>query len=165
MTSYILRTGIAAALSVALRAALRVALLGCSLAALALTAAAQAQGQEHRSVRIAVPDSFPGRHGEPAVVIRTAADPLTPVVLLNRATLSEGVVASALATANLLLHRPIKAGETQVMGIASLHQIRPMSESAHALGARYLRQLQAQPTTRIGNVGAGRWIEVPAPTG
>ena len=136
------------------------ALLALSVAG-AVPAAAQ---QPHHTVRIALPDSFPGRAQEPALVLRTGADPLDPVILLNKATLDEGAITAAMAAADLLLRRPISPGQTQVMGIANLKRGRPLSARAHAVAADYLRQLQSRPLTRIGNVGPGRWIEVAAPT-
>ena len=143
----------------------RSALIAAGLLAFAVAGARPVAAQEpHPMVRIAVPDSFPLRAAEPAMLLRSGTDPFEPVILLNKAKLDEETIAAALTAVGVLLRQPIEPRQTQVIRLATFKHARPVNSPARTLAAGYLRQLRTRPVTRIGNIGQGRWIQVPAPT-
>lgn len=143
----------------------RSALVAAGLLAFGVAGARPLAAQQPRAtVRIAVPDSFPARSQPPALLLRSGTDPLNPVILLNKAKLDEQVIAAALVAADVVRRQSIEPRQTQVIALATFKRARPLSAHAHAVAADYLRQLRTRPVTRIGNIGPGRWIQVPAPT-
>ena len=143
----------------------RSALIAGGLLAVAVAGARPLAAQQpHPMVRIAVPDSFPTRSQQPALLLRTGTDPLEPVILLNKAKLDEDALAAALVAVDVLLRQPIDPRQTQVVNLAMFKHARPVNSPARALAAGYLKQLRTRPVTRIGNIGRGRWMQIPAPT-
>lgn len=135
--------------------------------AVAFGAPAAAQGQARKPVIVALPDSFPETH-EPrgqitsvrGMVVRFASPGKQDMVILKRDDASPETLAAAI---NLLrkfrnaVHNPQSDRVATLVGFVP-PKLTPASREA--LAAR-LRQLDSQQTSRVGNLGRGRWIEIP----
>lgn len=134
------------------------------LAALALAlvvfspARVAAQNERATAVQVAVPDSFPSREGR-IVILRHASNAKRDVILLHRDHATPEALVSALATVRDLRRRWPRPPRDQVVTIATYtpHNLDPQLLQ---IAAERLAELRSQRVSRIGNLGAGRWIEM-----
>jgi len=125
-----------------------------------LSDTAHAQASSDRRIRVAVPDRFPVSDAR-ALVVRYGSVARPDVILLNPRDVTSDAVAAALALLRRLdKERPLAPGRYSV---ATLKGFAPLG-GANAVASRELGNqlalLRAQPRSRIGNLGPGRWIEL-----
>lgn len=141
------------------RAALAVAIaLPCAVS----LAAASQRPSGPTAVEVVIPDRFPSTEAF-ALVVRFAAPGKTDLVLLDARHATPQTLGAALA---LLRHlratspRPGHDVVTTVRGFATVRASAPRTAALEGV----LRILNAQPTSRVGNLGTGRWVELPDAT-
>lgn len=135
-----------------------VAVLVCGFA---FTVAAQRRASG-RTVQLAIPDRFPSREAT-ALVVRFAAPGTADLVMLDGRSANPETLGAALAVLRRLrTSNPSPSHDvvTTVTGFATVRQ----SPARRAQLEETLRTLNARPSARIGNVGPGRWIELPEGT-
>jgi hypothetical protein len=152
-------------LSFTTAAAIRSAVAVLGFAAMAGNAAAQLPQERHRwRVRVAIPDTFPLPDAR-ALIVRYASDDRPDVIVLNPTAATPDALAAALALLHdLYKERPAAPGRYLV---ATLKGFAPLGDPNPATLRRLASQLsalRAQPPSRIGNVGRGRWIELTSPS-
>lgn len=133
------------------------ALLFASIAATAPGRAREGGG----IVRIAVVDSLPVP-GVRALVMREGrgAQPIT--IFLASARADVETLGGALAIARRLRAVPLATGRTEVVPVAGVVRRGSLGARAERRLAGILARLEGQPRVRIGNLGDGRWIALPA---
>ncbi|HET6229085.1 MAG TPA: hypothetical protein VFE05_03335 [Longimicrobiaceae bacterium] len=105
-----------------------------------------------------MPDSFPA--ADVRILVMRFASGKPDVVMLNHATVDADALAAGMALLrNMRREDPRPATDV----VAVVQGFAPGQPGAHAAPgwATRLAELQAQPRSRIGNLGAGRWIEMP----
>ena len=139
--------------------------LAPTLIALLLFAAASpssALTQYRRTpIRVAIVDSLPVR-GARALVVREGGAAGFTTIILTRASANTEMLAGALALARKLLERPLGPTGRLVAPVSGAARRGPASTGTEQRLTAILRRLEGQPHARIGNVGRGRWIEIPA---
>jgi hypothetical protein len=124
-------------------------------------AAAHAQSSiAAKRVVVAVPDSFPDKDAS-LVVIRYRASDQPDLILLNSAKMSWESLAVGMAVlrkGRATNPAPPADEVTAVHGFASDRRSTPAFQAkVQSIVAR----LQSQPPAKIGNLGRGRWIDLP----
>lgn len=145
-------------------AAIRCAAAVLGLAIVSNPAAAQrADERPHRRLRVAIADRFPVPDAR-ALIVRYASVARPDVIILEPSQATPEALAAALALLRGLdRERPPAPGRFVV---ATLKGFAPLGEPNRAALnhlATQLSALRAQPPSRIGNLGRGRWIEVTSP--
>jgi hypothetical protein len=123
--------------------------------------AASAQSPARRPVRVAVPNEFPSADAR-ALIVRFASAEKGDVIVLKETDVTPETFVAAVA---LLHHLRKSSAAPQYDEVITVQAFAPVGRGGDArLKARLagvLAQLRAQPLARIGNLGQGRWIEVP----
>ena len=135
--------------------------------AIASGAPAAAQGQARKPVVVALPDSFPETHeprgqitGVRGMVVRFASPGKRDMVILKHDDASPETLAAAI---NLLRRFRREVPNPQSDRVATLVDFVPpkLTPAAREALAARLRELNSQQASRVGNLGSGRWIEIP----
>lgn len=121
---------------------------------------ASAQPPNRRPVRVAIPNEFPSTDAR-ALIVRFASPEKGDVIVLRETE----VTAQTLVAAVALLHRLRKSGAVPDHDeVVSVKGFVPLGRGDARLASRLsviLERLRAQPVARIGNLGQGRWLDVP----
>jgi hypothetical protein len=140
-----------------LRAAVRAATL---LAVATSAATADAQRPIDSRVRVAIPDQFPLPDAR-ALVLRYSLVDKADVIILHPAHATSETLSAALT---LLRHldkeRPPAPGRYVVATLKGFAPLGQPNPAALRQLENQLSALRAQPSSRIGNLGRGRWIEL-----
>jgi hypothetical protein len=135
-----------------------------TLLVIAVTATpAAAQRSIDNRVRIALPDRFPLADAR-ALVVRYSSIDNPDVIILDPAHATSETLSAALT---LLRHldkeRPPAPGRYVVATLKGFAPLGHPDPAALRRLAGQLAALRAQPSSRIGNLGRGRWIELASP--
>jgi hypothetical protein len=128
-----------------------------AIAVLSVTSnGASAQANEETPVFVALPETFPDLDARALIVRERGRD----VVVLD----PDEATAEALTMSLFLLGRVRELhplGERgQVIPVTGFVMTRPPSAEHRRRIAGTLARLQAAPTTRVGNLGPGRWVRL-----
>jgi hypothetical protein len=139
----------------------RTAARAMTLVAIALSATtAAAQPPIDTRVRVAIPDRFPLPDAR-ALVLRYSSIDKPDVIILDPAHATSETLSAALTLLrHLYKERPPAPGRYVV---ATLKGFAPLGRRDPAVLRQFesqLSALRAQPSSRIGNLGRGRWIEL-----
>lgn len=107
---------------------------------------------------LAIVDSLP-RHDAAALVVRYANDQREEVVVIRTGATPDAVL-GAIAALERMRHANPTASDTRYAFITHSAPVGPVPAKTTERMTRYLNALGRRPIVRIGNLGAGRWIEV-----
>ncbi|HEX7238896.1 MAG TPA: hypothetical protein VF263_01410 [Longimicrobiaceae bacterium] len=137
--------------------ALRVLALLAALTPLGVPAAAQQPAKQ--PVVIGIPDAFP-RQGARAMVFRYASAGNRDVVLLDGASATPEALAAAVLLVRDLRRSHPKLKDDQVATLTRFTPPRGLDPRTLSALASRLEELKRRPSSRIGSLGSGRWIEL-----
>jgi hypothetical protein len=123
------------------------------------TGAASAQSSARRPVRVAVPDQFPSADAR-ALVVRFASPEKGDVIVLKAADLTPETFVAAVALLRHLRKSVATTDRDEVVTVKSFASLRQDARLTSLL-TTVLARLRAQPPAPIGNLGQGRWIDLP----
>lgn len=113
-----------------------------------------------RSVIVAIPDSFPSSEGR-ALVMRFSDPGKKDAIILNRANATPEGLGSALLVLQKLRAVKDTPAQDQVITISGFVPPSRLSETAASKLHGKLKKLLDEPSSRIGNIGRGHWVELP----
>lgn len=133
--------------------------------ALALTALApcelHAQRIGERATVLAIADSLPVANSR-AVVLFRARPTGQHVILVSPATATPETVGGALALLARLEREHAGDDLSAVVPVAGIASARPLAAARRNQLTAFIRDAEAQPRTRLGDAGVGRWVQLPA---
>lgn len=132
-----------------------------ALASLSMPAAVHAQDAAAPAVVLALADSLPVANARAVVLFRSRPTG-QHVIVLSTTTATPETIGGALALVARLQREHANDDLSAVVPISAIAPRRSLSASRQSQLASYLSTLRAQPRTRLGNVGTGRWVELRA---
>ncbi|MGH7720028.1 MAG: hypothetical protein ACREON_14450 [Gemmatimonadaceae bacterium] len=131
-----------------------------ALLALSMPAAAQHTASVLRPVRVAVPDEFP-TPGARALIVRSPAAGQGDVIILNHAHATAEALSAALALLRELRRSIANPPHTQVVTMQGFTARGAIDRGTLEPLKSRLDLLRSRRPARIGNLGMGKWIELP----
>ena len=131
-----------------------------TLAALATPVVhAAAQHRARGTLRVALVDVFPQADARALVVREGAGDqPVTVVLRADGATADE--LGAAILLSDQIRTHPLDAGLTEVVAVRGVSRKPGNTPNRDARLNAILSRVRAQPHSRVGNLGTGRWADV-----
>ena len=128
--------------------------------ALAVGTGSSAQSTARRPVRVAIPNQFPSADAR-ALVVRYASTEKGDLIVLKEADVSPEAFVSAVALLRHLRKSNPPAGRDEVVTVKGFAPIGRGDPRLTSRLTAVLARLRAQPLARIGNLGQGRWLDLP----
>ena len=112
-----------------------------------------------RQTIIGLPDVFPASNANDAKAIIYRFDE-ADIILLNPSHAAPRTIAVGLSVLGRFSTQPVASGTTQVVVITGFVNRKPLSGAQNARFGQLVSGLMRAPVTQLGNLGAGRWIEL-----